>query len=118
MTGAKPRGFTGHPRKKEKSTELKNLIESLRDYRIGDNLTEGLIEYIMNGRPTGGFLEAVLSNDLMGSYARADMWSRESMGDVVKWLYNNSPAGCYGSKEKYLQWIEEQGLNGLNGVSK
>jgi len=92
---------------------LKTLIESINEYQIPENLKESLIEYIMNGRPTGGFLQAVLRNDLMDSYARADRFSREAIGEVVKWIYNKAPRGCWGSEERYTEWIEAGGLKGL-----
>jgi hypothetical protein len=60
---------------------------------------ESLILYRDNKAHPGGFLAAVLSNDLRGSFGRADEYSNANMFQIVKWCYNNLPIGVWGSKE-------------------
>jgi len=93
--------------------DIESLVNSLNEAPIPEHLKEGLLEYVVRGRPVGGFLEAVLSNDLEMSIARADMWSAESIPQIVKWLYNKAPMGCHGSSERFLSWLREGGLKGL-----
>ena len=60
--------------------------------------TENAIERYVNERiPPGGFLTAVLSNDLAGAVARADMYNREALSDIVQYIYNRVPASAWGS---------------------
>ena len=49
---------------------------------------------------TGGFIEACLSNDLREAFALADSSSRENLFEIVAWLYNEMPAGMWGSRER------------------
>ena len=62
--------------------------------------------YIEHGMPPGGFLIAVISNDLEGACGRGDDESRTMLFDLVSWLYNWAPSTCWGSEEKFQDWIE------------
>ena len=75
---------------------------------IPQNLHGGLINYITTGRPVGHFLTAVLTNDLKEAIARADFESEESLGRLVRWLYNEAPAPCWGSTAKVIDWMESK----------
>lgn len=52
----------------------------------------------------GGFLTAVLSNDLFRAYDLADEFSKADMDLIVKFIYNNLPGECWGSKERVKIW--------------
>jgi hypothetical protein len=68
--------------------------------------TKGALErYIVKGFEPGGFLECVLSNDLKGACARADIFNQAVLYDIVAWLHNYAPSECWGSKERYLDWL-------------
>jgi len=95
--------------------ELERVIEGVNKFGIPEHLKEVIIEYVYRGRPTGGFLEAIFSNDLVGAFGRADFESMEGIPEIVKWLYNKAPRGCWGSKEIYIAWIDEVG--GVKGLS-
>lgn len=60
--------------------------------------------YKLHGTRPGGFLEAVLSNDLFDAYGRADNFSKADMDLIVKFVYNQLPGDCWGSREKVKQW--------------
>ena len=94
-------------------SELKSIIEGVNKYQIPDHLIDSIIEYVFNGRPCGGFLESVFSNDLTQAYGRADHKSMQGIPEIVKWLYNTAPRGCWGSKENYKLWVADGGLKGL-----
>lgn len=61
--------------------------------------------YVKDGCPTGRFLQYVLENDLSNSFGFADEHSRENLYDIVKYLYNEVPGSCWGSKEKVKNWM-------------
>ena len=74
-------------------TSLKRLIESLE-------------LYVAKGVPLGSFLEACVENDLRNAFGRADEESREHLFEIVKWLHNEAPSTCWGSREKRIAWQE------------
>jgi hypothetical protein len=73
--------------------------------------------YIQYGQPTGSFLEAVLSNDLKKAVDNADEENQEALVSLVKHL-NNVRSDCWGSKEKYENWLKARGVEGLQKAAK
>lgn len=80
---------------------------------VPEGLVDGLCLYMVLGVIPGGFLTAVLSNNLMEAFARADLTSRAAMFNIVSFIYNECPAGAWGSKEHVLEWSGHRGLRGL-----
>lgn len=78
--------------------------------RLPNHMQDAARRYVEDGAHVGGFLEAVLSNDLVGAFGRADSANRDAMEDWVAWLYNDAPAGCWGSAEAVEQWQKQNGL--------
>lgn len=70
-----------------------------------ENIKESLDMYVNHRTPTGGFLYAVLCNDLIGAYSRADLDNRRNMEDIVRYVYNELPVACFGSKERVDAWL-------------
>ena len=70
------------------------------------NLHGGLVRWIVKGTPPGNFLLAVLSNDLRESCSRADDFNRARLFDIVRFLYNHSPTGCWGSQANVERWAK------------
>lgn len=70
-------------------------------------------DYIEHGKLYGDFLQAVLEDSLTRAYGRADQTNREHMNDWVLWLYNDIPRSSWGDKEAVNEWIEHNGLEGL-----
>ena len=68
------------------------------------HLQGGMKRYVEGGIGAGHFLTAVLSNDLFGAVSHADPKSLEALSDIVKWLYNEAPSTCWGSKERVQEW--------------
>ena len=75
-------------------------------YNVPDHTKGALERYILRGIPPGGFLEAVLSNDLKGAFARADIENRNAMYEIVTWIHNYAPSGCWGSKDRVNEWLK------------
>jgi len=78
------------------------------DYKQLEHLRGSLERYFQNRIEPGSFLTAVLSNDLVGSYARADSQNIRLIGDIVSFLYNRAPAGAWGSPERVTAWLKGQ----------
>jgi hypothetical protein len=66
---------------------------------------EAIDRYVNEGCPTGRFLQFVLENDLCNSFGYADEQSRANLYDIIKYLYNDVPGSCWGSKEKVKNWF-------------
>ena len=65
-----------------------------------------LKSYIESSIPTGGFLKSVLENNLMESFNRADDENKEAISSIVKFLFNEAPANCFGSSERVEEWLD------------
>ena len=77
------------------------------DYnRIKQSTTDTLLRYVNQGIPTGDFLRAVLSNNMFEAFGRADSENYATMGDIVAYIYNELPSGCWGSPDKYKAWLK------------
>ena len=72
--------------------------------KLPEHLQDNIKRYIEDGLQGGHFLTAVLSNDLTGAVNRADSGNRKALVDIVTWLYNEAPQGCWGSKENVENW--------------
>ena len=72
---------------------------------IEPRFRESIDAYVAIGQPTGGFLEAVLSNDLAESIGRADEGALDTLPHIVAYIYNETPAGCWGSRGRVREWI-------------
>ena len=99
---------------------VKRLEAKAPDYtkKIPAPVLYGLHQYIASGRGTGHFLEAVLEDRLFEAVAHADNSSLEGIRELVQYIYNRLPSGCYGSREKVDAWREAGGLVGQNMVEE
>lgn len=75
---------------------------------IPQYLIDSLERYVNYGTPCGDFLTAVLENNLMGAFGRADSHNRLILFDICKYVYNEIPWNCHGSKEIVEGWIEKK----------
>lgn len=64
----------------------------------------GLNRWIQYGITPGHFLSAVLRNDLREAVAHADDKNRAALPEIVEWLRNNAPMGCWGGPAVMQQW--------------
>ena len=77
------------------------------DYsKLPIGLQDGMKRYIEQGYQGGHFLYYVLSNDLIGAVNRADSENIKLLPDIVKWIYNEAPSGCFGSDVKVKAWLD------------
>jgi len=71
---------------------------------LNDAVKRGIMNYVNDGVPMGHFLTAVFSNNLFEAFSRADEQSTAGLGHLVKFIYNECPAGCHGSSERVNDW--------------
>lgn len=67
---------------------------------------DALDRYVEHRIPTGGFLQAVLENDLFAAMGKADVYNRQSLFDIVEYIYNELPRACWGSPDAVETWLE------------
>ena len=78
--------------------------EPVRYDLLPDHLRGGMARYIEHKIKPGDFLSAVLTNDLMVAVFRWD--GMTELLDVVRWVYNQAPPACFGSREKFKEWLK------------
>lgn len=66
---------------------------------------EQIDNYVEHKIPPGGFLYAVLSNDLMKAVMKADDRNIHCLLDIMRYLYNDTPSGCWGSPKEVKEWL-------------
>jgi hypothetical protein len=64
-----------------------------------------LERYELKGIPCGRFLQAVLENDLKTAVILGTPQSLSQLRDIVMFIQNNMNPECYGSPEKYRNWL-------------
>mgnify|MGYP007057115489 CR=1 FL=1 len=72
---------------------------------IPENTMNTLNMYVHDRIRTGGFLQSVLENDLMGAVAKSDNHNRLALADIVQYIYNEMPMGCWGSPQAVEDWL-------------
>lgn len=81
--------------------------------KLPEHMRAGVRGYIEEGGHIGGFLTALFSNDLVGTYGKADGANREAISIWVDFLHWEAPSTCWGSIEKVTKWQKSGGLNVL-----
>ena len=76
------------------------------------HLVETLIAYVVHGRPTGDFCEAMIANDLRDCVMRADHINAQNLTRNAGAFFWNAPLACFGSRDKYSEWVSKGGLLG------
>ena len=75
--------------------------------KLPSGLVPGMQLYIEEGVQPGSFLTAVLCNNLRESFAKADDFNQKLMFEIVKWMWNEIPATCWGSPKAVLKWMQK-----------
>ncbi len=88
------------------------------DYTLlPEHLRGGVREYIERGHLPGDFLCAVISNDLMKAFGYGDQTSRDALGEIMSFFWNEAPGGSHGSLEIMKTWSDGGGLEGRDRTS-
>lgn len=72
---------------------------------IPEHMRHGVEGYITCGWKPGSFLYAVLCNNLVEAAANADDVNKHALFEWASLLYNELPAGSWGSPEIVANWI-------------
>jgi hypothetical protein len=75
-------------------------------FNLPDHLQGGISRYLREGIAPGHFLTAVITNNLVEAVSRADPTSLRALPDIVKFFYNYTPSGCWGTQEKMVAWMK------------
>jgi len=51
-----------------------------------------------------------LENDLSGAIGRADADNLENLVEIMGYVYNHTPGGCWGSPRAVTLWLLKGGL--------
>jgi dihydropteroate synthase len=79
---------------------------------IPERMRRGIINYVESGVPPGSFLEAIFCNNLTEAFGKADSENIELIREYAKFLHNECPSICWGSRKRFLEWIGHRGLYG------
>lgn len=79
---------------------------------VPENIAGALKRYIEHGIPPGSCTTAILAHDLFDAFGRADETTAANMRDIVRWIYNEAPSICHGSRERVDAWIRAGGMSG------
>lgn len=96
----------------EIENHMPDFRRSLAD-KVPEHLREGLARYILRGITPGSFLRAVLCNDLHGAIRHGDDDSIAGLRDIIMFLNNDCPTGCFGHPEKFSDWCRHGGFVGI-----
>lgn len=82
----------------------------MSDYsKIPSRTIEALDRYVHHRIKPGHFLTAVLTNNLFDAIERADRENMDALGEIVRYVWNQIPLACWGSKEKMDEWMHLDG---------
>lgn len=79
-----------------------------RGNQIPEYMRGALARYVAYGTVPEDFLLSVICNDLRKACQEADSTNIEILHVYIAFLYNNVPAGCWGSKERLKFWVEHK----------
>lgn len=74
---------------------------------VPHHIRSGIRAYVDHHKLPGSFLQAVICNDLCNALFHADRTNRENLIAIVSYFHNETPAGCWGSKEAMEAWLEQ-----------
>jgi len=90
------------------------MLEKTVEWTHIPELTAHALEhYVLTGAPVGGFLTSVLENNLFAAVSNADKDNTVALPQLVKYIYNRCPGGCWGSPGHVQVWQEHRGMAGL-----
>lgn len=68
-------------------------------------MMDAVKRYVINRIPPGSFLSAVICNDLREAVGRADDENAANLSNWVRFFYNYTPSGCWGSPDNFQRWL-------------
>lgn len=78
---------------------------------IPPHMHKSVRRYVEHHIKPGHFLTFLLQNDFINAIGYADDINRRNITNWVKFLRNELPRGCWGSKEKVKDWLEKKEIS-------
>lgn len=76
------------------------------DYsKIPESTLQSIKDYVDHGTPVGFFLAAVITNNLRDAIFGADDKNGPVLRQIVQYMHWEVPGECWGSPERYRDWI-------------
>ena len=94
-------------------SERFDMAEFMNEIKIPPYTRADIDRYIEKGVITDRFLCSILENKLKQSYQNADEANLVAIPAIVSYLYNNAPAGCWGSPDIVAKWMDHKGMEGI-----
>ena len=88
-------------------TSREELIKGLDRCQIPERMRPGILRWIEEGIKPGEFLSAIITNDLQETFARADDENIFRIHSYIRFFYNHTPSGCWGSIERAKEWASK-----------
>ena len=82
----------------------KDITDGMDKYLNLERMRPGILRWIENGIMPGSFLTTIIENDLKGAISSADIENSCMISSYVHFFYNHAPGGCWGSKERVIEW--------------
>ena len=102
-----------------KKTQAEETIEYVRKEmeegltRVPAHMHDGIRRYVMTGGHVGDFLTALFEHNFMEIVLRADDKNFACLREYARFLHNDVPGGCKGSREKVASWRKRGGFIGI-----
>ncbi len=86
-------------------------------HTLPEHMWDGLRDYVMEGVPVGSFMESILSGGAWTDVlSKADAENQRAIMSWCRFIYNYVPAACWGTHQRYNNWVGSGGLHGQHIV--
>ena len=75
---------------------------------VKESTLNALDSWGKKGWAGGGFVMSCLENNLKLAVSRADGENVKALPEIVTYMYNELPCGCWGSPEIVSQWLHKK----------
>lgn len=86
-------------------TTREGIREKMHARGVPAHLRDGLELYLVDRLAPSHFLHCVLTNDLFGTFSYGDDDAIDGLRQLVMFIYNDVPVGCWGTRTKVEQWL-------------
>ena len=84
---------------------MERVLNSPEYLTIPKMTVEALNDFADNHHQHGHFIMACLENDFVEAVCRADIENLKAINAIAKYIWNELPSECWGSKEKVKSWL-------------
>jgi len=99
-----------YPRMTE--TEVDAMMKMWKWEWIPAHMHSGVKNWVKYGVPGGGFLTKMLEHDIYNAAGKADLDNQAALMGWIRFMYNELPGACHGSRQACDEWYAGGGLCG------